>query len=394
MKKSAIFSVLLIIIIVSAGTYAYFYFYNQPKKSDGNGDDDDDGQLLTKSLVLVYVESNIYKNISNEISQYKQDIINQGYEVKVINWTIPAMILNSEQMLKQNITAYQNQGLVGAVLVGDLPAAYFDLFGSPFLCDLYFMDLDGKWSDLNPSPPPPPNVYDGHGDTSPGSMYPDIWVSRINPTPLNNLNHTKALKNYFVRNHEYRIGKLYRPHKALLYIDDDYSRWHDEWSSNLTSYSDKITYWDNSTTTPAYYKGNLSLNYEFIQAFMHSDPQKHHFGLPNPLEGYVDYNDILATNTTAFFYNFYCCSICDFSSTNNLGTQYLFSNYTLALVGSTKPGAMNMYQSFYDNLSVGKIFGEAFRKWWWDPIYGPYGSSYSTSMGLTIFGDPLLTIFM
>jgi len=51
-----------------------------------------------------------------------------------------------------------------------------------------------------------------------------------------------------------------------------------------------------------------------------------------------------------------------------------------------------MYQSFYDDLRSGKSFGESFKRWFWDPIYGPYGTSYLLSMGMVILGDPLLTI--
>jgi hypothetical protein len=48
----------------------------------------------------------------------------------------------------------------------------------------------------------------------------------------------------------------------------------------------------------------------------------------------------------------------------------------------------------YDELKIGKIFGDALKTWFRDPNYGLYGPwfSHQNSMGMTILGDPLLTI--
>ena len=48
---------------------------------------------------------------------------------------------------------------------------------------------------------------------------------------------------------------------------------------------------------------------------------------------------------------------------------------------------MNSY--FYTPLSQGKIFGEAMRLWYWNGLHGP---SDPISIGMTLLGDPLLTI--
>ena len=59
-----------------------------------------------------------------------------------------------------------------------------------------------------------------------------------------------------------------------------------------------------------------------------------------------------------------------------MGNQYLFSNNTLAIVGSTKEGGMTMNSYFYTPLSQGKIFGEALKLWWWNPLHGPSDPIY------------------
>lgn len=347
-------------------------------------------QTPTQSnYVRIYVNSTIHDQIFSEITQYKQDIINQGYTADIIAWSN-----NSIYDLKQDLINAYPQGLIGAVLIGQLPVAQFDYMGNVFACDFFFMDLDGFWFDANPPFPLNDGIIDVH-DNSTGDLYPEIWIGRINPECLTLSNYTQTYKDYFNRNHAYRIGSLSRPHKALLYIDDSWSYWWSEYLSNFTAYSNIDCFYDNSTTTPTLYKMNLTQNYEFVHVLVHSDPVDHYWGVGNPpSEGYLNYMEILSLNTQPLFYNLYACSACNINVKDNLGSHYLFSNNSLTVVGSTKTGGMNMYQSFYDNLSSGFTFGEAFRKWFWNPTYGPYGDSYShsLSMGMIILGDPLLTI--
>lgn len=337
----------------------------------------------SKGLVYIYVHPTVYNGLNSEIQQYETDVNNQGYDTRIINWTTSVVAT-----LKQNLTNAYPLGLKGAVLIGNVPLAMVNIWGY-YASDFYLMDLDGQWDDLNFD-----TIPDGHSNGT-GDMYPEIWIGRINPSSLNNVNITQAYKDYFARNHAYRMGTLTRPHKALLYIDDSWSQWHDEYLSNFTAYSDVDCFWDNSTTTPANYLNNLTQNYEFVQLLVHSNQTAHYFGTGNPpSEGYVYNTNILNTITTSLFYNLYACSACDPTTSNNLGTQYLFSNSSLTVIGSTKIGGMNMYQSFYDELNNGKIFGEALKTWFRDPNYGPYGFwwSHQYSMGMTILGDPLLTI--
>lgn len=374
MRKQVKAILIIIPILVAAAvtlTVVLPYFKQSPQSP------------TSKGLVYIYVHPSVYSGLTTEIQQYEIDVNNQGYDTRIINWTSGIVAT-----LKQNLTNAYPLGLKGAVLIGNIPTAMVDMWGQ-YASDFYFMDIDGQWDDLIPDGMP-----DGHNNGT-GDMYPEIWIGRINPSSLNNVNITQAYKDYFARNHAYRTGSLTRPHKALLYIDDSWSQWYSEYLSNFTAYSDVDCFWDNSTTTPANYLNNLTQNYEFVQLMVHSTQQDHYFGIGNPpSEGYVNYTNILNTNTTPLFYNLFACSACDFTTSNNLGTQYLFSNSSLAVIGSTRTGGMNMYQSFYDELNSGKIFGEALKTWFRDPNYGPYGPSWAhqLSMGMTILGDPLLTI--
>ena len=379
MKKEYKATIIIgVILIATMGILAVVLPYLKPTTQTSLG------------VVRIYVNSTIYDQLFSEINTYKQDVIDQGYSAQLVSWSN-----TNATILKQDLISFYSQGLVGAVFIGKLPIVQFDdPYGGFFACDLYYMDLDGDWLDTNPPPPTSDGILDYHGDGT-GDKYPEIWVGRINPEPITGINYTQAYKDYFNRNHAYRIGSLNRPHKALLYIDDSWSYWWSEYLSNFTAYTNIDCYYQNSTTTPTNYKNNLTSDYEYVQILVHSDQVKHYFGQGNPpSEGYLFNTEIQSLNTQPLFYNLYACSACDILTNDNLGTHYLFSNNTLTVVGSTKTGGMNMYQEFYDNLSIGKCFGEAFRQWFWDKNYGPYGSSYSysLSMGMLILGDPLLTI--
>ncbi len=358
---------------------------------DGDDDNDDDDNGIIKPLVYIYVNSSIYNKISSEISQYRQDVINQGYNVMIINWSI-----NNVTLLKQNITnarsLQQNNNLVGAVLIGKLPYANLKYTNTDdsveiFPCDLYLMDLDGDWVDNNPND----NWFDEY-NAGTGDIEPEIWVGRINPESLNNINHTKAYQKYFNRNHAYRDGTLTRPHSTLLYVDDDWSGyWGNQWYNDILHAYSNITLVESpSWTNDTNYEWQLTQLYEFIYLAAHSNFLAHYFG-PGGFggEGITNYTEILNIDTKALFYNFYACSAARFNETNNLGTQYLFSNNTLAVVGSTKTGGMWENSFFYTPLSQGEVMGEAFRKFFINCYAGPKDDY---NVGLVLLGDPLLTI--
>ncbi|MFX0104789.1 MAG: C25 family cysteine peptidase, partial [Candidatus Hodarchaeota archaeon] len=314
--------------------------------------------------VHIYVNSTIFSSLSSEIEQYKQDVIAQGYTVEVINWSISNVTALRNDLI--NATT-QPLGLAGAVLIGDLPSAmmqYLWYFWRTYPIDLYLTDLDGEWVDNDPTD----GLFDAHNNGT-GDIFPEIWIGRICPESLNNTNHLTAYQNYFARNHAYRIGQLSRPHSQLIYIDDDWATSQqlvDEWLGDMTAYNNlTCVSLPTTTTTAADYKNRLTHIYEFIHVFVHSEAYEHLFG-PGGFgaEGKVNYTDILNIDTKALFYNLFACSAANFKYRNNLGTQYLFSNNTLTLVGSSKIGGMTMNSYFNTPLSQGKTFGEAMRLWY------------------------------
>lgn len=380
MSKKSIALVLIFVIIIAgvSGVFIFYIFFN-PTSTEPS-----------PSYVRVYVNSSIYSEIKPEIDQYEEDIKDQGYHVDVIKWTE-----TNVTELRNNLTYYYNNyenasmRLFGAVLIGDMPYAIArdtSMMYSDYPIDLYLMDLDGIWNDENGN-----NVFD-YGSEPFGNNLTEIFIGRINPNPLNNINNLTAFQNYFQRNHAYRNGTLTRPHSALLYIDDSWSSYTSAWNNTFTAYTDVTVISTNSLTNRTDYLNRYTQIYEWVHLFAHSDYTTHYFNWPSGIMEYVYNTDVLNNDTKALFYNLYCCYACNYIQPNNLGTQYLFSNNTLALVGSARSGGVDLYETFYDALKEGKVLGNAFKLWFHNPEIDTISGKRRDISGTTILGDPLLTI--
>lgn len=388
MRKRKIFSILLGVILLLAGVlgvvYIIFTIINPSQQIP---------------LIRIYVNSTIYNSIDSELNQYQKDIESEGYQVNLVNWSN-----SNPAILKSNINnSYHQYNLKGAIFIGKMPfvyGRYSDDYGyyRVFPCDLYFMDLDGNWSDTV--------TYIGYYDidqnehnNGTGDWTPEIWLARINPNSMNytNVNYTSSYENYFDRNHKYHQGISVKRNKALLYIDDDWSFWSSDWLNAFKAYNSTQTncYYNNPTTTAQSYMNNLTITvgaYDFVHLLVHSSQHNHLFGPSGDgSDGTINYQNILSNNTTPYFYNLYACYACDYLIPNNLGTHYLFSGNTLTVIGSARNGGMDLYEPFYDELKKGNTIGEAFRIWFHNPEIVKWNKE-QLYYGMTIFGDPLLTI--
>jgi hypothetical protein len=370
-------------------------------------------------LVNIYVNSTIYNSLSTNISQYRQDIINQGYSVNVYKWSI-----NDVAQLKSNISAVYSNGLIGVILIGKLPyakAQYYDSSWSmyrQFSCDYYLMDLDGFWSDVNSNGYYDVGASDNHVEHNNGTAdaLPEIWVARISPYTINMaaFNPITALSNFFNRTHNLRTGATNRPNKALLYIDDEWAAWTSEWvgaftaytGSNLTCESD-YDYYANDFTNATFFLSNISdithpdfTNYELVHVMAHCNGTEQQFGInayqgwvATPPDGTLTYQNIFMNGPQPLFFNLYSCFSANLMIQNNIATHYLFSGQTLNVIGCSRSGGMCLYEPFYDSLKDGKTFGEAYKDWFYGPEIIPFGH-WEEVYGMKFFGDPLLTIYM
>ncbi len=160
---------------------------------------------IERELVVVLVEQSLLPQLNASILQYADDLEVSGYSVKVYNgtWTEAHTV---RALLKGELS----NGMVGAVLVGDIVEAWYEILNGPaswgtqeFPTDLYYTDLDGSWADADD---------DGLMDNHTRSVDPEIWLGRLRPSVLGD--EVDLLRNYFRKNHEYRTGNLTLPKNA------------------------------------------------------------------------------------------------------------------------------------------------------------------------------------
>jgi hypothetical protein len=284
----------------------------------------------------------------------------------------------SAESLKALLTSEYQTGMTSAVLVGDLPIAWFqmidDFNGSgandgyeEFPCDLFFMDLDGVWKDslardtLDSLVPGSDSIYDVHRD----SITPEIAVSRLPASRVGNAE--TLLASYFDKDHRYRNQQLPVTDRALVYIDDDWQPWATEWDSNVgLLYHDRVLMSDSEATRIADYKPRIdSAAYQWISLMSHSWPGGHamYYHQKDSMD-WFDGESIPPLDPQASFYNLFACSNARFVENGYCGGRYVFQTTTgLGSIGSTKTGSMLQFGDFYDPLGQGKTLGEAFRQW-------------------------------
>ncbi|KPJ50791.1 hypothetical protein AMJ40_01765 [candidate division TA06 bacterium DG_26] len=334
------------------------------------------------SLVAIIVHNALYPSIHSSLLQYVSDIEADGYSVSLYTTSGGAPV-----DLRTFLQGLPPDSLVGSLLVGDLPVAWYEMDEwehEEFPIDLYYMDLDGTWGDGDSD-----GIFDAHG----GSLEPDIWIGRLTASPctLGGADEVSLLQSYFQRNHQYRAGATTLPKRALLYIDDDWAGSDEEWSQNLgLAYWERTVVADSEITMATDYSMRLDDGYELIQVCAHSSPWVHAFKYASGADwDHFNNFEILQRDPQAFFYNLFACSNARYVEVDYMGGWYVFNPaYGLAALGSTKTGSMLYFDEFYGPLRENKTLGEAFKEW-----FAKVGEqSRPWFYGMTLLGDPLLDL--
>lgn len=343
--------------------------------------------------VVVFVELGIRPFLLGELNIYMTDLENAGYtpiQISVSGGTA--------QDLKDILVSYylnSSHDLVGSVLVGDLPCAWFyhenDFDGNPssFPCDLFLMDMDGNWADVDDD-----GQYDSHTNLT-GTTAPEVFTGRIDASRVPGL-EIEILKNYFDKVHRFWRGEMPRTYRGLTYTDHDWAGGNSFRHSMGRAYEDyEALYWPDVDRND--YMDNRVLNdsYEFIQLACHSGSGAHYFHD----NGSVSSAQIRAAPPRSLFYNLFCCSGARFTNNNCLGYAYTMNTGTDSLIsiGSTKTGSMLAFDDFYEPLGEGYSFGGAFREWF--ERQAPYSNTpggyneMSWYYGMAVLGDPTLVLF-
>ena len=167
-------------------------------------------QSMGKAISIL-VDQGLYLNIVSSINDYIADLNAEGYSVYLqsISGGTPGEI-------KTWVSERYNAGSEGVVFIGDITAAWAEVSGSVFPCDLFFMDLDGNWEDRD-------NDGDFEVHTSGnGDMGPEVYVGRIYASTLNYDTEENMVSDYLAKVHAYRTGELTQEWRGLEYIDEDW----------------------------------------------------------------------------------------------------------------------------------------------------------------------------
>lgn len=332
-----------------------------------------------KGTMLVLVDTSIYSGVAASINQYVLDVGREGY------W---ATIHTIQGGKPADIRAYiKARNPVGALLVGAIAAPWYDFHGDQFPCDLYYMDINGSWTDP-----------DGNGkfEDHTGDVNPEIWIGRLY-TPTQDGNDAALINDYFARNHKFRLGQLGYARSALAYVDDDWKGF-DDCALDSVFPAPLITkYTDPLTTDADLYKVEVNKLRSWVQLCAHSWPQGHAFTVGSGKE-YIESPYFRDSNPPdAHFYNLFCCGPGRFTDANYLAGWYIFDKAGggtcngMAAIASAKSGAMLFFEDFYGPLGTGKVIGDAFVDWW--KARGPVHDEGERSWhyGLVLLGDPTLT---
>jgi len=258
------------------GTYEE-YLRNHPLKSShflSLKNTQDENQTLEDSISLL-VDNDLYGEIKASVSQY---ILDLELEEKLV--FLETVSGGTPEEIKAWIKHRYNLGCQSFVFIGDITAAWAEVSGSVFPCDLFYMDLDGHWEDSNLD-----GIYEKHtaGD---GDMGPEVYVGRIYANSLTYDTEANMVNDYLSKAHEYRNGELTQPWKGLEYIDED---WYNMDVCLDLIYEDNVTRCDNGYfTTGEDYLGQIDLGQNFVQVCAHSYSGGHHFGkLPTEAASYA-----------------------------------------------------------------------------------------------------------
>jgi len=341
----------------------------------------DDGNSLP--AVYLIVDGYLYEDLEPYLELWIEDLQGEGYDVLVY-------VAENSSASEIRELLHSTPNLVGAVIVGWISAPWFedeevwgsDVYHACYPCDLYFMDLDGEWTDI-----------DGNGllDHHVGDVAPEIWVGRLTPPIDSPERAVELLKAYFIRNHLYRTGGYTLPDRALIYLDDDF-RWTADYLTQVMEEINQsyILVDDAAETNAQDFLDRLAEGWSIVHVEAHGAPQVQLFkaGDSSWSGGCINPESLRRSTPKAALFLLGSCSSGLYTKPNYIAGWYAFTDYGLAVVASAKDWAgFFASESFYTSLD--RCLGEALKSWleylcehWNRMLYH----------GVVFIGDPTLRL--
>lgn len=376
--------------------------------------------------ILLLVNSDLYYTsiTKPKIDRYAADIASaHGCKVELV-----AMNGGTCDSVRNTIKTYYNDkesgSLNGVIQIGSLPLAWFenpydfDITGqygeyNNFTCDLYYMDLDGTWTDTltytnGKSSKGKNGIFDGHIKGS-GDLGPEVFYARIDPSTMGKYgSEVELLSAYLDKDHSFWTGEITLNDTAMYYLTYD---WYD--SENFVNcvygaeHTAKFNYNKNNPSLNIvnandYLTNRISYQYSILHMWCHADYNVHAFFDGN---NYTDLSmeKVYSANPKPIAYFQDGCHLNDFVAGGNkafLGGCYVFNKSPTSLVcfGGSKSGQWIGYmgKSLFTELGKNTCLGQAFQIWLSDYIAKEQPDKndlYFTSWnyGYNIIGDPMLT---
>ncbi len=333
-----------------------------------------------EELIVIFIDSETYKNLENEINRYKEDIIKDlSSDYNSVNVKIISEDFKDANLLKSRIKSlYEEEKLIGAVLIGDMPLAILEYESCEMEpchhpVDYYYMDLGSNFIDTDNNNRLNVDRYEFNSDS-----LAEIWVGRIRPPVDNKGESIYLLKDYFNRNHNFRIGNIKSNGKLLSanFIEgkETARRFVEQTGIWEVTNSNTYTLIDSSISKQDYLS-ELKNNYLLVYGFMHGNVLgqeiKDNIGIYS--------SDIKEAKPNAFFYIFDSCEIGNIEDENNIASWYIFSGNGLVIRAFNLPvlSGGDRFPIILP-LSQGITFGDSFRI-----------SSWTTDL---LLGDPTLRL--
>lgn len=302
----------------------------------------------------VYVEPDLLPEIVDSLDRYVADLRIEGFDPFVEAFG------GTAEELRSVLQDEHDAGLVGALLVGDLPVYWFTSSATPwdndtYPHDLYFMDLDGTYADDTP--------VDVHVDGS-GDVEPEIYVARLTPSTVTGLtgrSEIELITDYFDRNHAYRTGAMpYRARAAVFSDGIGDETVAEDALSQVYAELDVVRELD---STPANFLDLVARDNETMFSAVHAGPTSMSFYVGPGYEGYegtLTSAEVLAAGPQAAFFALFNCSAGLYTRSDNLlGMYVLGTDRGLHGLGSTKTWNFYRMGDYYAPLGAGRSVGEA-----------------------------------
>jgi len=342
--------------------------------------------IQQKGSVVLVVDESTYNALSNEIATFKSDIeSDSNLDVSVLhrNWA------KGSEIRSELVKLFQNEGLQGAILIGDIPIMYHTTKyqgqvypASP--SDYYYQKLDTKDWIEETSDTIIQNIDQKYVYSR------TIWTGRLMPPGNNSTQKIELLRSYFDRNHKYRVGQL--SYDGMLFVDS-----HDAVSNvqdfnntvsqiadytNLYQQSSKVetAYATDASARKSSILGKITKNYEIMSFNVHGTSKSQFIGGSS----YINKEDITANPPGSLFIALESCSNGDISDSEYLAGWYLFSGKSLLVKANSD---VTFYIGWGDLASLieYKLIAAG----------ASFGDMYKISTGgqqSILFGDPTLTI--